>query len=68
MKTVDHIKAIQHRKKNKQFQFSVPASDNLYVYVCLSTCVSNMVQGEGKRHRIHLGLLLAKHYTMSILD
>lgn len=27
-----------------------------------------MVQGKGKRHRVHLGLLLAKSYTMSILD
>lgn len=34
----------------KQLQFSVPASDNLHVYVCLNTCVSDMVQGEGKRY------------------
>lgn len=36
-------------KITKQLQFSVPASDNLHVYVCVRTCVLDMVQGEGER-------------------
>ena len=55
-KTVDHIKATQHRKKQ---QFSVPASEDLYVYVYLSTCVSNMVQGERKRE---IGFILGFYW------
>lgn len=68
MKTLDHIKAIQHRRKQAiTVQCSPLQIICLGTHVCFGTCVSNMVQGEGKRHRIHLGLLLAKHYTMSIL-
>lgn len=61
IKRIGHIKATQHRKKktNKQLQFSVPASDNLNVYVCLSTCVSDMVQGESKGQ---IGLILGSFW------
>lgn len=49
----------------KRLQFSVPASDNLHK---LRAKFKYMIQGEGKRHGFHLGLLLARPYTMSSLD
>lgn len=53
------LKQHNTEKITKQLQFSVPASDNLHVYVCLSTYVLDMVQRESKGH---IGFILGSYW------